>query len=228
MEKKLILKTFEVNAPLSMVWDLISTPDAIAAWSSEFSEGTTVEGEFMVGGIVLFKDGRNSGIKMKVVENNPEKSIKFESIGTIVNGAEDNTSEDFKTWIGSYDRYSVSHENGITTVNIESLIPENFFDQFSSTWDKVIVKIKDIISTMQQLEKEGFSGLSVCPLPGRDTPEHTHDEATTHIILTGELEVTEKGNTLIYKHGDRAFFPAGTKHIAKSNGGFMLMGTKKP
>ena len=82
--------------------------------------------------------------------------------------------------------------------------------------------IKDVVS-------EGYKDVRVCPLPPSiDTPEHTHDVHTVHIILDGELIITKKGKTHHYKPGDRVEFKAGTTHKAKSKeGGSMIIGVKK-
>ena len=81
---------------------------------------------------------------------------------------------------------------------------------------------------MQRLQAEGFIDIRVCPLPpSEDTPEHTHDVHTVHIVLDGELMITDENGTSTYRPGDRVEFPAGTTHKAKSiNGGSMIIGVK--
>jgi quercetin dioxygenase-like cupin family protein len=81
-----------------------------------------------------------------------------------------------------------------------------------------------------KLQKEGFKDARVCPLPpGMETPEHTHDQHTVHIILDGELIITDVKGTRTYKPGDRGEFAAGTKHKAKSKNGTgnMITGIKE-
>ena len=81
----------------------------------------------------------------------------------------------------------------------------------------------------QQLEQEGFTEIRVCPLPpNEDLPEHTHDEHTVHIILTGELTIIDAEGTHTYKPGDRVEFPAGTTHAARgaTDDGTMIVGVK--
>ena len=81
----------------------------------------------------------------------------------------------------------------------------------------------------KKLKKEGFSDIRVCPLPPNiDTDEHTHDQHTVHIILSGELVISDDSGTKIYLPGDRVEFPAGTTHKAKGSGnGEMIVGVKK-
>ena len=82
---------------------------------------------------------------------------------------------------------------------------------------------------MEKLKKDGFSDIRVCPLPpDADTPAHTHDRHTVHIILSGKLTISDGRGTKTYKRGDRVEFPAGTTHKARgSAGGEMLIGVKE-
>ncbi|MDO8510018.1 MAG: hypothetical protein Q7S15_00100 [bacterium] len=55
---------------------------------------------------------------------------------------------------------------------------------------------------IKKLEKEGFSDLRVCPIPpNEDLPEHTHDEHTVHVILNGDLIITDRNGTKTYHSG---------------------------
>ena len=45
--------------------------------------------------------------------------------------------------------------------------------------------------------------------------EHTHQEETAHIILSGEMSLTIKGRSKSYKAGERCDLPAGTVHSAR-------------
>jgi quercetin dioxygenase-like cupin family protein len=82
---------------------------------------------------------------------------------------------------------------------------------------------------IEKLKAEGFEDVRVCPLPPLEgTPEHTHDEHTVHIILSGNLEISDSQGIHIYQTGDRVEFPAGTIHKAKSlELGEMIVGVKK-
>jgi len=45
--------------------------------------------------------------------------------------------------------------------------------------------------------------------------DHTHAGETAHIILDGEMTVTQGGKTRTYSHGERCDVPAGAVHSAK-------------
>ena len=68
----------------------------------------------------------------------------------------------------------------------------------------------------QQLRAEGFAHTYVW----QDGPHafystHTHPVETAHIILDGELTLTQDGETRTYGAGERCDVPANAKHSAK-------------
>jgi mannose-6-phosphate isomerase-like protein (cupin superfamily) len=63
------------------------------------------------------------------------------------------------------------------------------------------------------LEQEGFTDVRVCPIPPRSGASmHTHDQHTVHVILKGDLTITDDTGTKTFSPGSRVDFPAGTKH----------------
>ena len=83
---------------------------------------------------------------------------------------------------------------------------------------------------MKKLEEEGFSDLKVISIPANNNPgEHTHEEEGVHIILQGDVTITNKGETRVYAAGDRLDVPEHTTHTAVfgSQGCTMIVGIKK-
>ncbi|MBM3256737.1 MAG: cupin domain-containing protein [Candidatus Liptonbacteria bacterium] len=83
---------------------------------------------------------------------------------------------------------------------------------------------------IKELEKEGFSNVRVVPIaPGFEAGEHTHPDHTVHIILSGELTITDEEGSKTFRTGDRVEFKAGTTHKAKGGvtEGSMIVGTKR-
>ena len=83
---------------------------------------------------------------------------------------------------------------------------------------------------IERLNKEGFTEVRVCPIPPNvDMPEHTHDEHTVHVILDGELTITDSEGVRMFRPGDRVEFPAGARHKARgtTENGTMIIGVKR-
>ncbi len=70
-------------------------------------------------------------------------------------------------------------------------------------------------SLERQLHGEGFLHTYVWQdSPNASYPEHTHEVETAHIILDGEMTLTQSGETRIFRAGERCDVPAGAAHSA--------------
>lgn len=68
----------------------------------------------------------------------------------------------------------------------------------------------------RKLGEEGFGRVYVwTDGPHVFYPDHTHDVATAHVILQGEMTVISEGKTETYRAGGRFDVPAQTVHSAR-------------
>jgi quercetin dioxygenase-like cupin family protein len=66
------------------------------------------------------------------------------------------------------------------------------------------------------LEREGFARVYVWQdRPGAVYGDHTHATISAHVIVTGEMSLTQGGVTRTYRVGDRVDVPAGVIHSAR-------------
>jgi mannose-6-phosphate isomerase-like protein (cupin superfamily) len=74
----------------------------------------------------------------------------------------------------------------------------------------------DLKSLERQLHGEGFLHTYVWQDgPHAHYPNHTHPGETAHIILEGEMTLTQGGSTHTYGAGERCDVPAGVVHSAR-------------
>ena len=68
----------------------------------------------------------------------------------------------------------------------------------------------------RQLHQEGFLHTYVWQ-DGANAfyPDHTHATETAHIILSGEMTLTQGGERHVYRVGERCDVPAGAVHSAE-------------
>ncbi len=75
----------------------------------------------------------------------------------------------------------------------------------------------DSKSLERQLQSEGFSHTYVWQDgPNASYPDHTHATETAHIVLDGEITLTQGGETRTFRVGERCDVPAGAVHSAKT------------
>ena len=74
----------------------------------------------------------------------------------------------------------------------------------------------DSKSLERRLHSEGFLRTYVWQDgPNAYYPDHTHESETAHIILDGEMALTQGGSTQTYGAGERCDVPAGAVHSAR-------------
>ena len=74
----------------------------------------------------------------------------------------------------------------------------------------------DLRSLEHQLRSEGFLHTYVWQDgPNAHFPDHAHAGETAHIILDGEMTLTQGGVTQTFSAGERCDVPAGSVHSAR-------------
>jgi mannose-6-phosphate isomerase-like protein (cupin superfamily) len=74
----------------------------------------------------------------------------------------------------------------------------------------------DLKSLEHQLHREGFLHTYVWQDgPNAHYPDHTHAAETAHVILDGEMTLTQGDSTHTYGAGERCDVPAGAVHSAR-------------
>lgn len=80
------------------------------------------------------------------------------------------------------------------------------------------------------ITKEGYQDVRVCPIntSGEISKPHTHDQHTVHVIIDGQLTMTDEQETVTLHKGDRFEIPAGTTHTVQTphDGCQLLVGVR--
>ena len=150
MKKHTIKKSIGIHAPRERVWDVLINPKFVNSWVSEFSEGSQVKADWSVGGTVLYKDRDGNGLKTKVTDNRPNRLLKVVHEGILNHGVEDPESDDLPKWRGCGEAYLLSEKGGVTTLSIESEVPEDYFELFKPLWNKSLQKIKELADKLYE------------------------------------------------------------------------------
>jgi mannose-6-phosphate isomerase-like protein (cupin superfamily) len=75
---------------------------------------------------------------------------------------------------------------------------------------------EDLKSLERRLHSEGFLHTYVWQDgPDAHYPDHTHASETAHIILDGEMTLTQGDSAQTYSMGERCDVPAGAVHSAR-------------
>ncbi len=88
--------TTEINAPGSVVWKHVTSPEGYKNWTSAFAEGSHFKGSWEQGSKIQFLSPSGDGMVAEIAENRENEFISIRHLGFIANGVEDTTSEAVK------------------------------------------------------------------------------------------------------------------------------------
>jgi len=141
---KTIQKTKHINAPKEKVWNVLLEDAYNRIWMAEFMEGSHAETDWIEGHKVRFLDNDSNGIVGTIKTKQPYDKVEMVYHGEVKNGQDDLDSEMGKAMNGSRENYYLSEENGVTTLQIEVDMGEDWIDMMSAAWDKALEKIEEL------------------------------------------------------------------------------------
>ncbi len=141
--------SIEINAPKEKVWNTMLDQSTYREWTSVFSEGGYFEGSWDQGSKMLFlgpdpETGKEGGMVSRIKENRLHEFISIEHLGMMKDGVEDTISEEVKKWFPSYENYTFTEEEGVTTVSVAIDVGEEYADMFEEMWPNGLAKLKEI------------------------------------------------------------------------------------
>lgn len=133
-----------INAPKEKVWYSLWDDENYENWTKAFCDGSYAISSWEEGSKIHFLSPSGGGMYSKISKNKQFKSMVFVHIGNIDNLKELPLDEETKQWTGCEERYSLTEENGVTTllVSVDSL--EQYVDFFEGSFPKALENIKAI------------------------------------------------------------------------------------
>lgn len=133
----------EINATAQQVWFALWDDVHYRNWTSVFCPGShAITDNWKEGGKVHFLTPEGKGMYSIVSENTPYKKMVFTHIGNIFNYKELPLDEEAKKWTGGKEGYTVSENNGITTLVVTIDVYEKFMEFFDTVFPKALEKVK--------------------------------------------------------------------------------------
>lgn len=151
--KKLQFKT-DIDAPAAKVYNTMLGLDnktTYQTWTAEFNPTSTYEGSWEKGSKILFigtdENGEKGGMVCKIAENIPNTFVSIRSCGVLKGDTEITTGEDAEKWAGGLENYTLTENNGTTTIVVDVDMIEDYVDYFNETWPKALGKLKSMLES---------------------------------------------------------------------------------
>ena len=140
---KQLTYSVSIKASQEQVWDALTDPVKYRKWAKAFSPNSQFSGKWEQGQHIRFIDPDMGGTNALIEELVPLERIHVRHVGMInQDGSEDINGEMAQNWIGSTETYTLTHEEGVTTLAIEILTHPDFKNMFEDAWPKAIKLIK--------------------------------------------------------------------------------------
>jgi hypothetical protein len=145
---KPIIKQIKINANAQTVWNVLLDSEMYKKWAKEFAPNSyyiNTENLAVGSNIIFTDDSKTYGMIGKVTTNDQAKQIQFTYDGQLSNGKEDYTSEMVTSGLkGSTETYTLNENEGITTLEINAPMGEDWYDDMLVSWDKALMVIKEL------------------------------------------------------------------------------------
>lgn len=145
--------SIKINAPAEKVWNTMLNEETYKEWTKVFNPGGSFfRGNWEKGSKMLFigpdpETGVEGGMVSRIAENIPNEFVSIEHVGLWNNGVEDTTSEEATKWTPAFENYKFIEENGVTEVQVELDMLDEFADMFKGMWPTALERLKELAET---------------------------------------------------------------------------------
>ncbi|RCH54893.1 SRPBCC domain-containing protein [Mucilaginibacter hurinus] len=148
MENKILKMSADINAPAEAVWDVLVKDELNRQWYAAFSEGSHAETDWQQGSRVIFTDDSKRGVTGILTTVEPYKIIYIDYDGEVVNGQAELNSQD--AMVGAHESYVLAHKNGVTHLDVELGVPDEYAEMMEEMWKKALPILKQLAENLNK------------------------------------------------------------------------------
>lgn len=139
--------SIKINAPKEKVWATLWEDATFRDWASIIDEGTFMKGEMTQGNEIEFISAVNGyGVTDLIEKLNPNEFVLFRhSADTKESGQQQRGKE----WTGGRESYSLTENEGATTLVVKTDVPQEQEETFRIRLPKALERIKALAEAMQ-------------------------------------------------------------------------------
>lgn len=141
---KKIENVTQINAPAAKVWQVLTDEQFYSQWYEAFGQGSQAIGEWKEGEKIIFADDKGMGLIGRIAVFNPDKEIRIDMKGLLMDGVEDYDSDDANAVGLAQERYVLEESEGVTTLRTSADMDEAWFESMSESWSNALKKIKEL------------------------------------------------------------------------------------
>lgn len=132
----------QINASKDKVWDALWSDASYRQWTEVFSPGSYAETDWKEGSKIKFLTAEGDGMYSVIETMNPSSQMTFRHLGTVLKDKEQPESKESEEWEGAKESYFLSEKDGITELNVEVDVTNQYQDYFNKTFPKALEIVK--------------------------------------------------------------------------------------
>jgi hypothetical protein len=133
-----------ISAPRPVVWNILWGNETYKAWTSAFSEGSFAVSDWNEGSKIQFLSHEGTGMNSIIARKIPDEFMSFQHIGVIESGIENTKSDESKNWLGAFENYTLTEQNGMTELKVEVDISEVYVKYMEDVFPMALRKVKEL------------------------------------------------------------------------------------
>ena len=144
LETKTLNFEVEIAAPVEAVWETMLDQEAYRQWTAPFSAGSYFEGSWAEGERMRFLGPGENGMVAEIAVNRPHEVLSIRHLGFILEGVEDTTSKEVRSWAPAYETYRFAPTSGGTMLSIEQDVIAVYEEFMNQIWPKALAELKTL------------------------------------------------------------------------------------
>lgn len=139
--------TYEIriNSPKTLVWRTLTDAEKYTQWVKAFSPNSYADGEWKQGTYIKFLDPDMGGTKAFIEELESNEHILMRHVSMIDKKGEESTDGEMASnWVGTTEEYTLTENDGVTSLKIEIKTHRDFVQMFESSWPNALKLIKEL------------------------------------------------------------------------------------
>jgi uncharacterized protein YndB with AHSA1/START domain len=139
-----LIFTIEILAPADKVWFILWDDKQYRQWTAPFCEGSYAISDWEEGSRVHFLSPSGEGMYSVIETCVPNHKMFFKHIGELKDKIEQPLDENSQQWTGARENYTLTEDNGRTTLVVEMDVVDSHLDYFKNAFPKGLEKVKEL------------------------------------------------------------------------------------
>lgn len=136
--------SIQINAPAQKVWNVLWNDETYRKWTSVFTAGSYAISDWKEGSKVQFLSPEGSGMYSVIDKMQPAAFMSFRHLGEIKESTEQSPKDESSEWYGAKEEYTLTENNGITTLDVHMDMTENDKKYFQNKLPLALQEVKKL------------------------------------------------------------------------------------